>query len=153
MTTERDNIVKAFADPVEFPIDATGSYDFKGGDLLFWDSSAKVVKPVVADASVQYLAGIAGNGSFLQPYSTKVYNKSVPVYQKVIASLLTTGSETYYHLTPVYAGADAQTVTTVAGSYIVGYCIMRPGASSLAAGTGVRVDVLLAPVEPTAYVA
>jgi hypothetical protein len=149
-TTQQDNLVIAFAPPVEFPIKTDATADINGGDLVYFDTSAYVVKSLDSDAHAQYFVGMAGNGSYINVYGTKKYFDSIPVYQKAQVRLKTTAAETYYEATAVYAGADAQTITTVAGSYLVGYCKMSVGATSVTGATGTLIEVMLYPRYPGA---
>ena len=61
----------------------------------------------------------------------------------LVAQLKSTASETYYPGTVVYIGADAQTVTTVAGSNRVGIVVLPVGVSSVSGAAGVNVPVLV----------
>jgi hypothetical protein len=116
------------------------------GDLVYLDSSAHIVKPVDSDAHAASLAGVA-----LQPSAptSNIDNSSAPalpalmVGMEVVASLKTTASETYVTGTPVYIGADAQTITTVSATNKIGIVILPPAVSSVTGAAGVRVPVYI----------
>lgn len=146
MTTAQNNLVKNWGPELPYAVKTDGTADFNQGDLVYFDTSAKVVKAAATDANCQYLAGVAGESSNLTLYGTKVYpdSGSVSVKTKGTFSFGTTTGDTYSDGDAVYIGADAQTVTNQAATYAVGYVKLRPGVTSLAGGTGtVKVDVVL----------
>lgn len=148
-TVQKNNIVLKKTPPEMYPILTDGTSDINGGDLVYFDTSAKVVKSATSDGNCATLAGVAENGSFIQPYSAKKYFDRIPVVAKGIVKMQTTTSETYNEGTAVYFGADAQTITTVAGTNIIGYVKMGPGQTSVTGGAGVEVQVDLAVKFPT----
>lgn len=159
-TLAQDNVVKAIGFDVRklsFPLDNSGSNDFNQGDLLYWDSSAKVVKALVTDGNAATLAGVALKSSALSLYVNQTTGSAVKNYEPMalvgigcIVRLKTTAAETLTHGLAVYAGADAQTVTTVAGSNPVGYVQLDQSQSSITGAAGVTVNVLLAVKSPVA---
>ncbi len=161
-TQSRDNIIKAVGFDVKklnYPLSAGGSFDFNQGDLLWFDSSAKYVKPLDSDAHAAYLVGVALRSAFLAPYTNqnlaggpaiqKNYYGNALVGVGCIASFKCTVGETYEDGAALYAGADAQTVTTVAGTYSVGVVKLANGGSAIAVATaGQEVQVLVIPQLP-----
>lgn len=160
-TQSRDNIVKAVGFDVKklnYPHKSDGTFDYNQGDMLFFDAAAKVVKPVTADADAQYLCGVALRPSFLAPYAAqnlaggpalqKNYYQNALVGFGCIASMKTTVGETYEDGAALYVGADAQTVTTVAGAHSVGVVKLVNGGSAVTGAAGVEIPVLIIPQVP-----
>lgn len=116
------------------------------GDLVYWDSAAGCVKPVDSDAHAATFVGIAQQPSAV---SSNLDNSNAPAVKslligsKVICSLKTTASETYVTGTVVYIGADAQTVTTVAGSNAIGTVVLPDDVTSVTGAAGQSVQVLV----------
>jgi hypothetical protein len=152
-TTAQNNLVGKKTDRIFYPIDASGSHDINQGDLVWYDTSVHYIKSLDSDAHGAYLAGVAQDTSYVQVYSTKEYAPQLGVYVGQLHALNTTAADTYYTGTPVYYGADAQTITAVSGTNILGYAIMRPGVANVAGGSGITVDVLVIPLYPTSAVA
>lgn len=149
-TTAQNNVLLPLALPVPYQCKTDGTADVVGGDLVYFDTSAKVVKSLDSDTHATNLAGLALNGSFIQPYTTKMYGAGIiPVLQKGIASLFQTAADTYQEDTAVYFGADAQTITSQSASHIVGYTKMPYGVTSITGAAGSRIAVLLAVQDPT----
>lgn len=159
-TSPRDNVVKAVGFDVRklnYPLSNGGSFDFNQGDLLFYDSGAACVKPLDTDANAAYLAGVALRSAFLAPYVAqnvaggpaiaKNYYNDALVGIGCIVSLKTTAGETYADGTVLYAGADAQTVTTVAGNHSIGVVKLN-GAAAITGAVGQEVPVLVIPQLP-----
>lgn len=160
-TTPKDNIVKAVGfdvRKVNYPLSSGGSFDFNQGDLLWFDSSAKYVKPLDSDAHAAYLVGVALRSAALSiyvaqnvaggPAASKQYYNDALVGIGCIASMKTTVGETYEDGTVLYAGADAQTVTTVAGAHSVGVAKLIAGGAAITGAAGVEVPVLVIPQIP-----
>ena len=160
-TNSRDNIVKAVGFDVKklnYPLIADGTFDFNQGDLLYFDASAKIVKALDSDAHAAYLCGVALRPSFLAPYTAqnlaagpgiqKNYYQDALVGIGCIASFKTTVGETYEDGTVLYFGADAQTVTTVAGTHSVGVVKLNSGGDAVTGAAGVEVPVLVIPQIP-----
>ena len=121
-TTQQDNVVVELSTPIPYPVKVDGTADVNGGDLVYFDTSAKVVKSL--DNSTTHaaaLAGLAKNGSFIQPYSAKEYFNQIPVLVKGIVSLFTTAAETYAEGDPVYYGGDGGVESAVFGGSGCGY--------------------------------
>lgn len=160
-TQARDNIVKAVGFDVKklnYPHIIDGTFDYNQGDLLYFDASAKIVKALDSDAHAAYLAGVALRSAFLAPYSAqnlaggpalqKNYYQNALVGIGCIASFKTTVGETYEDGTALYLGADAQTVTTVAGAHSIGVVKLPNGGSAITGAAGVEVPVLVIPQIP-----
>lgn len=129
---------------LHMPVNA--SFPIKQGELVYLDTTAHHIKPAASDAN--YATGL---GVALQPSvaSSNLDNSSAPAEKAVmvgwdvVASLKTTAAETYYHGTAVYMGADAQTITTVAGSNQVGSVVLPSGVASVTGASGLLIGVLV----------
>jgi len=75
--------------------------------------------------------------------SSNLTPKSIMVGWNMVASLQTTAAETYTPGINVYIGADAQTITTVAGSNKVGRIVLPDGVSSVTGASGLRIGVAI----------
>ena len=123
-------------DYVNFPVHA--------GDLMYMDQTAHLAKPLDSDAHAATLLGVAAQPSQV---SSSIDNGSIPgekavvVQSSAVFQLQTTASDVYYPGTPVYAGADAQTITAVVGSNIIGWVILPVGVASVTGAAGVSVGV------------
>lgn len=153
-TTAQNNIVLQ-QKMMYFPIDQTGANDINQGDLVYMDTSAKLIKSLGTsdDTNAAHLVGVAAASSFIQPYSTKKYQPTIPVMISGLASFNTTSGDTYNEGDALYAGADAQTVTNQSASHIIGYAKMRQNQSAVAGGAGVTIDVQIVPEYPTTAIA
>lgn len=145
-TVAQNNLVIAHAPAISYPILRDGNSLINAGDLVYFDTSAKVIKPVGSNANVLVLAGMALNGSFIQPYSQAKYEYLLPVLARGIVRLQTTAAEVYSEGDPLYYGGDAQTITKVdpGSGNILGYAKLGPGITSLTGAAGVKLEVLLA---------
>ena len=118
----------------------------KQGVLAYWDATAKKAKALDSDAHAATLLGITLGPSKV---SSPIDNGSVPtepnvnIAYGVRSPLNTTVGETYDEGTPVYAGADEQTVTTVAGTNKVGVVRLNPRQGPITGAAGVTVPVLV----------
>ncbi len=152
-TTPIDNqVLGGELAPIPYPVDTAGNYPFNQGDLLWFDSSAKFVKALDSDAHAAYSVGVASDTSPLQVYSAKSYPDSIGVNRRGVYRFKTTPAETYAEGTALYIGADAQTITTVTGSYSVGVAKMAPGVASVTGAAGVYVEVEITPKYPVSLV-
>ena len=114
------------------------------GDLVYLNGGK--AKALDTDGNAASLAGVA-----LQPsaVSSSIDNSSAPAQKAIqvgcglVAELKTTTSEVYADGDLVYIGADAQTVTSVAGSNPVGRVLLPSNVSSVTGASGVTVDVLV----------
>ncbi len=119
---------------------------FHQGDLLYWDSSAHLAKPVDSDANAAYLIGVALKASIVNSNldNTAVGEPCVNTGYGVVAPFKTTAGQTLNHGDLVYIGADAQTITNATGnSYAVGSVSLPPGGSAISGATGVLAPVLV----------
>lgn len=122
------------------------TFPISQGDLVYWDAGASIAKRVGVDANAATLLGVA-----LQPsaVSSNIDLSSAPAEKGIMCEALavhsfkTTAAETLNHGEKVYIGADAQTVTTVAGSNAVGIVQLPPNVTSVTGAAGVNVDVLV----------
>jgi hypothetical protein len=130
------------------PIDNT-NFPFHQGDLLWWDSSAHIAKPVTSDADAATLLGAAlGASAVNSNIDNSVANLALPDVNIGFAGIFqmkTTASDSYNNGSAVYAGADAQTVTSTAGMATspVGVVRLAPRGSAITGATGVTVPVLI----------
>lgn len=124
----------------------SSSFPINQGDLVYWDSAAHLAKPIASDANAATNMGVALTPSKV---SSNLDNgaapaeKAIMVGWDVVATLKTTASETYYTGTVVYVGADAQTITTVAGSNAIGTVLLPVTQSSVTGAAGVTVPVVI----------
>lgn len=152
-TKPTDNLVeKQQPSPLSFPILTDGTADINQGDQLYMDTTNHVVKPLGAsdDTNAANFCGVAQDGSFIQPYSAKVYADRIPVGTKGVFRFNTTVGDTYHDGDALYVGADAQTVTNTVGALTkkIGYVKLAPGQSTLAGAAGVTVEAQITPLWP-----
>lgn len=127
-------------------VPCSNSFPINQGDLVYLDTSAHIGKVVASDANAATLIGVA-----LTPYkvSSNLDNPSAPAEKAVmvgwgvVANLKTTAAETYNYGTAVYVGADAQTITTVAGSNKIGNVVLPVTQTAVTGAAGVTVPVLI----------
>ena len=111
---------------MRWALSSGGSFDFQQGDLLWYDSTAKYVKPLDSDAHAQYLIGVAEKPAFIAPYSStqgssgvalqKNYDQDALVMFGCLAGLYGVSGDTYHDGDQVYwGGVDAQTITNTKG--------------------------------------
>ena len=145
-----DNVVLRGADPIPFPIDTTGSNDVMAGDAVWMDTTNHWVASVDSDAHAAYFAGVAMDGSYIQPYSSKKYSPQIPVLTKGVVRFLMTSGDTYHDGDSVYIGATPQTITNTAGgsTHVIGYVKLPPNITSLAYAAGSYVQVQITPLWP-----
>lgn len=116
------------------------------GDLVYWDSSAHIAKPLDTDGHAATLLGVALKASIINSNidnSSQSSQPDITVGYGAVADMFTTASEVYAHGVKLYAGADAQTVTNVAGSNPVGVVQLKSGQAAPTGGSGVKVNVLV----------
>ena len=124
----------------------SSSFPINQGDLVYFDTVAKIAKPVATDANAATLLGVALTPSKV---SSNLDNPSAPAEKAimvgwdVVANLKTTASETYATGTVVYEGADSQTITTVAGSNPIGRVLLPVTQASVTGAAGVTVPVVI----------
>lgn len=126
---------------------SNSTFPINQGDLVYWDGTAHIAKVVGSDANAAALLGVAlGSSAFnsnLDNSSATVAVYNIEIGYNVIASFKTTNAETYAEGTAVYIGADAQTITTVAGTNKVGVVRLPPRGSAVTGASGVTVPVLV----------
>ena len=151
-TVAQNNQSYQWAPQLQYAVYTDGTFDINQGDLVWFDSSSHKVKSADTDAHCQYLAGVAGETSYLNLTGTKIYTDSgcIPVFTKGIFTFNTTSGDTYNDGDTLYIGADAQTITNQAASHAVGYAKMRPGQSAVAGGAGITIDMVLVAQFPVA---
>ena len=153
-TTPQNNLVRLVGakKTLSHPVDASGSNDFNGGDMLALD--AGVLKPLT-DALADKSVGVAQDNAYLDLTGDKQYAPQATVVIGAIHSMKTTIADTLTHMLPVYCGADAQTVVVAdpGSGEIVGYAVMRASITSITGAAGVNVDVLIVPKLPTPSIA
>ena len=150
-TTNQNNVIKLYQDPVPYQIDTTFTNLVNAGDLLWFDSTNHWVASIDTEAHAAYFCGVALDGAYIQPYSTKFAAAEIPVGVKGIFRMKTIAG-TYYDGLAVYqgtvAGGDPQTVTAVVGTNIIGTVVLPPGITSVVGGAGVYVQVKISPLFP-----
>lgn len=124
--------------------DATAS--FNQGDLLYYDTTAHIVKALDTDAHAATFAGVA-----MQPskVSSNVDNTAsanpvqVAVGSSGVFNFKTTVGETYHFGDAIWIGADAQTITNTVGSntHSLGKIWLPPGVSAVTGAAGISVGV------------
>lgn len=153
-TVPNDNLVKAVGfvpEQLTYPIDTSGSFDYNQGDMLMQSAVGGAAKPLDTTGNAQYFIGVAAKSSYLaltvsqQTGSiVKNYNQQSLVYNKGVFSFKTTVGETYLDGTLVYLGADAQTITTVAGGGTsIGKVKLSQGQTSITGAAGVIANVAI----------
>jgi len=152
-TTSQNNQIHNESTPLYYPVLTTGASDINQGDLVYYDSSAHVVKPVDTDGHAATYAGVALQQSKLNVYGTAGYPQGgIQVATRGIFKFKTTAGDTLNHGDAVYIGADAQTVTNTAGgsTAILGYVWLRPQQSAVTGAVGTNIEVLITPKFPVA---
>lgn len=155
-TTATNNRVQdiGFEQKVPCKVKTDGTADINQGDNVYVDTSAHCVKALGSDGNAATYRGVAADTSFRNLYGTKQYPDSgtIQVYVAGIFFFTTTSGDTYTDEDKVFFATDAQTVTNTVGGNTseLGVVKLRPGVSSLAAATGVTVDVQIQPRWPVA---
>lgn len=115
------------------------------GDMIQWDTGARKATPLTTASGAIFLGvsesaqPLAGLGSSTVSLTGDV----VRVKSTGVHAMKTTMGETYVHLTPVFMGGDAQTVTNAGGqARLIGRCWV-PGGQSITGASGVKVPVLI----------
>ena len=142
---------------VQLPV--TTNLTVNAGDLLWWDATNFTCTPVTAASQVTTtnFLGIALQSNAAQIYPGDPDQVGVLVLVRGLVWMNTTNGDTYGWFTPVTGTSDAQTITSVgATNHVVGYTIppvaatprpsqATPAPETIAGGSGVRVQVALAP--------
>lgn len=152
-TTPINNIVREVALKSLFesalPVLST-SVNYNQGDLLSYDNTNNILKPVTGNGDSTFILGVARqtivNGKTASPYTTAVDGSQAiedvagPAYG-VVASLKLTSGVDYIPGKPVYlTTTDAQTVTSQAGGSSIG---LFQGRAIVSAAAGLTGDVLI----------
>lgn len=113
------------------------------GDLVYRDPSTYTLKPLDSDAHAAYFKGMS-----LDAYPVDAYGDLTEQADQIMVrgvgqiEAFTTVGESYYPEVLVYAGADAQTVTTVAGTYAIGSVADYAATKAVLTGAaGVKVKI------------
>lgn len=122
---------------------SNASFPINQGDLCWWDNTAHLVKAVTSDADAAKLVGIAAGSTKVSSSLDSSVESSINTQFGIIAKLKTTAAETYNNGTLVYAGADAQTITTVAGISAIGVVRLPAKGAAVTGASGVSVPVLI----------
>lgn len=159
LTASIDNVVKLYQDPVPYPQDISGANIINGGDMVWYDTSNHWVAALDTDAHAAEFAGVAMDGSSIQPYNTAFYMPQLPIATKGIFRFFTTTGDTYHDGDKVYqttsASGNPQTVTNTQGgnSNVLGTIVLPPGITSVVAAAGVQVQVKISPLWPVTMAA
>lgn len=137
-----------------FPVATDGTFDINQGDLLWYDTSVDIVKPLDTDAHAAFLAGYAYDSSFLNLYGQKKYDKAIVAVCVGVGRFKTTSGDTYTNGDSCYIGADAQTITNTAGgsTHVIG-TIYLPYGNTVAGGGSTLVEMIILPQFPGTGVA
>lgn len=152
LTLNIDNVVIKYQDPVPYPIDTTLANVVNAGDQVWYDTTNHFIASVDTEAHAATFAGVASDGSSIQPYSVVFATPQIGVWTKGIFRFKTTIGDTYRDGDKVYEAGDhagdAQTVTNQTGTNVLGTIVMPPGITSIAAAAGVQVQVKISPLWP-----
>lgn len=140
-----------------YPIDQTGAAAFNQGDLVYFDTSAKVLKALDSDAHAADLAGVALISSALALYTDALTGAAksnvepkVPVGFGDVFNFTGVAGDSYAHMDAVYYATDAQHVTAVGASHLIGYVWLPLGNTLTGA---VTVPILVVAQHPVANLA
>lgn len=114
MATSSRNLNYRICDTYSFPVDSTAS--FNEGDLMYWDTSAHLAKPISDKAHVPYLLG---NSLSQNPvtYNGTISSTAIAIGPKHrTVKLIAREATTVYTGTPVYYHTDAQSFGTTNNS-------------------------------------
>jgi hypothetical protein len=159
LTASIDNIVIKYQDPVPYPQDTSLANVINAGDLVWYDTANHWIASVDTDAHAATFAGVAMDGSSIQPYTTKFAMPQLPVMTKGIARFKGTSGDTYHDGDSVYqttsAAGDPQTITNTAGgnTHVLGTIVLPPGITSAAFAAGTLYQVKISPLWPVTMAA
>lgn len=113
------------------PVDDT-NYSYGLQQLLYWDSTDKVAKPLGDDTNAQYFVGENEDVSPIAPYGTSLFDGSsainpnaprhvVNVARYVLRDIVLKTGDNADPYQALYMSDSTPTVTTGAGSHSVGY--------------------------------
>lgn len=114
------------------------------GDMCQWDPTALVATNNTLGSGSIFL-GVAEDANPLAGLGTPTVNltgNKCRIQSEGVHFFKTTTGETYVHLTPVYQGADQQTVSTVGATVFIGRCWL-PDGSTVTGAAGTPVNVLI----------
>ena len=155
-TTSQNGGAGRKGDGYVWPVDTSGSFDINAGDLVWFDASAHVIKPLDSDAHWGTAgAGYAYDASFINLYGQKKYDPGVVAVCSGVARLFTTAGDTYHSGDSVYySGVNAQTITNTVGgnSHPVGV-VYLPFGNTVTGATGTLIEVIVLPTWPGTGVA
>lgn len=109
------------------------------GDMVYVDQTSFDIKALDSDAHAFYFVGISEDNqdTTQDAYPSQTDPTKMSVVRRGWAKMFTTNGETYNPGMRLFVGADAQTVTNVAGSNRVGAVADLPDASQKGlVGTG-----------------
>lgn len=114
----------------------------KAGDMVWIDTAYKA-RVLTNDTNAANFIGVSND-----QWPTNVYDPDIQEQAETIKVLgvdvidfKTTAGETYQPYQKLYVGADAQTVTNVAGSYPIGTVTNEPNNFALVGAAGVKINV------------
>lgn len=150
MTTATHHYVKKSDAPDQFmPFDAnlvanpaTLTNQLTAESLVWWDSTNGYIRPLSDDTNAAHFAGVcmdtvpANYDSITNPtgVSPNSSRNIARVSKACQMNLKATASDAINPNALIYAGADAQTMTTTAGSHAIGY--VDPEQAVVASATG-----------------
>lgn len=147
-----DTVVKLYQDPVPYPQDTSGNNLINAGDFVWYDTSNHWIASVDTEGHAATFAGVVLDGSYIQPYNKQFFADQLPVGTKGIFRAFTTVGDTYHDGDKVYQGTSGggtpQFITNQTGTNVLGTIVMPPGVTSIAAATGVQVQVKISPLWP-----
>ena len=122
----------------------SGGITISQGDMCQWDITSKIATNALL-ASGSIFLGVAESASPLAGLGTSatpLTRNLVRIRHQGLHEFKTTTSESYSHMTPVYQGADAQTVSTVGSTRIIGEA-WYPDGTTVTGAAGTLVNVLI----------
>jgi hypothetical protein len=152
-TIAQNNIVREVAPKSLFesalPV-LSSAVTFNQGDLIAFDNTNKVLKAVTGTGDGAQILGVAPNtvvnGLMPSPVqgtavdgSAAIEDMAGPIYG-VVAFFKATAGDAWNPGDPAYIGADAQTVTSVAGGSSIG---VYQGKAVASAASGTNLDILV----------
>lgn len=125
MTTTSRNLNYRLLDSYSFPLDPTIAVN--EGDLLYWDTSAKVAKPISNKSHVPYLLGDSKSQNPVAHHGT-IKSTSVNLGPKRSVKLIAREAGSVSTLDPVYFHTDAQSfgLTNNSGDDVLGKIMVCP---------------------------
>lgn len=137
-----------------YPVSNGGSFDINQGDLVYFDTSAHLLKPLDSDAHAAAFVGVAADSSFLNLYGQKKYEDGIAVQHKGVARSFQTAGDIYHHGDTLYLGADAQTVTNTVGgnTHPIG-TVYLPMGNTVTGAAGSLIEWIILPQFPGTGVA